>query len=598
MKKELNFIADSFKITTCLGASKLFNELDNWELLNLQVPTILEIPERLYDDYGITSKYLDAVMKNYTIQSVSKDKIEADWGIKHTPQLFVAATKHYSWPKAAAIAGIGSDNAVDVPVDIHARVDIPALRKLLDARLKAKKAVYAVVAVMGTTEEGAVDPLGEIIKLRKEYQKLGMSFIVHADAAWGGYFASMIPVKLRGNLPVGRRLPSYVPRVGLRPETQLQLRHLHEADSITVDPHKAGYIPYPAGGLCYRDGRMRYLLTWTAPYINQGVGESIGVYGVEGSKPGASAAAVWLAHEVIGLDEDGHGALLGEASFTCRRFASHWAAMSTDDTDFRVVPFNLLPSEMKEDATKESIDKEKQFIRDHILGVSNIDLVKDTDAMKLLNELGSDLNINAFACNFRYPDGRVNTDIGEANYLNQRIFERLSVTSSGEDPLSVPFYLTSTVFAQKDYDVCATRFKQRLQLEGDQDLFVLRNVVMSPFATEGNFVAKLAKTFQQVLEEEVKAVVERNTPKPGLHSFVMQGTDKLHLVHMPAFHMESGRYQFIFTADLSGDMMKRYRAVKEAFPESTLILKTTEPALLDDLVNGGAFKAAIYAYGA
>jgi len=203
------------------------------------------------------------------------------------------------------------------------------------------------------------------------------------------------------------------------------------------------------------------------------------------------------------------------------------------------------------------------------------------------------LNINAFACNFRYADGTVNKDISEANYLNRRIFERLSVTSAGEDPGSVPFYLTSTIFAQKDYGECASYFKKRLQLEGDGDLFVLRNVVMSPFSTTGNFVQKLADIFQQVLEEEVDRVRDRNTPKPGVHSFVMQGTDKIHLVHTPSFHMAGGRKQLIFTADVSEDALKRVKLVKEAYPNVPFILHNSEPALLSELVSGKSFKGFI-----
>jgi glutamate/tyrosine decarboxylase-like PLP-dependent enzyme len=74
-----------------------------------------------------------------------------------------------------------------------------------------------------------------------------------------------------------------VPSVTLRPHTVDQFKALKDADSITIDPHKSGYIPYPAGGLCYKDGRMRFLLTWAAPYIQQSAtGDSIGIYGVEG----------------------------------------------------------------------------------------------------------------------------------------------------------------------------------------------------------------------------------------------------------------------------------------------------------------------------
>ena len=93
-----------------------------------------------------------------------------------------------------------------------------------------------------------------------------------------------------------------------------------------------------SGGLCYRDGRMRYLVTWSAPYLDQGnTSGSIGVYGIEGrygstlvtmlpsmtqdiySKPGAPAAAVYLHHSVVGLHRRGHGALLGEAIWTSSR---------------------------------------------------------------------------------------------------------------------------------------------------------------------------------------------------------------------------------------------------------------------------------------
>ena len=75
----------------------------------------------------------------------------------------------------------------------------------------------------------------------------------------------------------------FVPDASLRVDTQEDIFALQHADSITVDPHKAGYIPYPAGGLCYRDERTRFLITWTSPYISRaGSFESIGIYGVEG----------------------------------------------------------------------------------------------------------------------------------------------------------------------------------------------------------------------------------------------------------------------------------------------------------------------------
>lgn len=135
-------------------------------------------------------------------------------------------------------------------------MDVAALEKELLSVSEAGHPIYAVVAIMGTTEHGAVDPLDKILQLRRKLQdEYGISFLVHCDAAWGGYFASLLrpaPPDHKG----GRKLDldgAYVPQQALSPYTETQLRSMRYADSITVDPHKSGYIPYPAGGLCYKD---------------------------------------------------------------------------------------------------------------------------------------------------------------------------------------------------------------------------------------------------------------------------------------------------------------------------------------------------------
>ncbi|KAL5483400.1 hypothetical protein ACEPAI_8631 [Sanghuangporus weigelae] len=139
-------------------------------------------------------------------------------------------------------------------------MNIDELRDYLMNCAESKSAVCQVVTVMGTTEEGAVDRLEDIIKLHDELKQYGLTFAVHADAAWGGYFATLLP-------PTDRSCadPPFIPNVGLRTDTAAQLRALKDTDSITIDLHKPGYVRYPAGGLCYKDGRMRYQVTWTAP---------------------------------------------------------------------------------------------------------------------------------------------------------------------------------------------------------------------------------------------------------------------------------------------------------------------------------------------
>ncbi|TBU57540.1 PLP-dependent transferase [Dichomitus squalens] len=554
MKKELAFIASTFKVPLPkTGEDALFSELDLWQLLNLPATTILDIPNRLHEQFGITPTYLDEVLYDYLVQSRGKQALETEWQMAHSPSYFISATKHYSWPKGAAIAGLGAEYMREVPVDHNARLDIGELTKRLDQCLAEKKPVFAVVGIIGSTEEGAVDPLDKILDLRDAYEKKGLCFLVHADAAWGGYFASMIRKPSPKKTPYGiypEPSRDFVPSSTLRKSTVDQFHALARTDSITIDPHKAGYIPYPAGGLCYRDGRLKSLLTWSAPYLAQKAsGESIGIYGVEGSKPGAPAVATALHHKVVGLHDRGHGALLGEASWSCRRISAHWGAMSTEKDDFIVVPFNPLPAEKDGPV---ALAQQKEYIRTNILGKLNEDIVTNEAAKDLLCQLGSDLNINVFVCNFRI-NGKVNEDVEEANYLNNSIFHRLSITAPNILPETIPMFLSSTTFEYEHYGECVQHYKERLGLEKDsqQDLFVLRNVVMTPFQTAGGFVQTIADTFQSVLVEEMQNVVARNTITPQPHTFVLQGIDgngNAALTYRPYFYNANGRFQLVVIA--------------------------------------------------
>jgi hypothetical protein len=129
--------------------------------------------------------------------------------------------------------------------------------------------------------------------------------------------------------------------------------------------------------------------------------------------------------------------------------------MSDDLDDFIVVPFNPLVNDG--DPAKEK--EEKQFIRERIIAKSNKEVIADKEALDELCALGSDLNINAFACNFKI-NGKVNDDVEDANYLNSRIFDRLSVTKVSELPQDIPLFLSSTVFGQAEYDECLRNYQR------------------------------------------------------------------------------------------------------------------------------------------
>lgn len=97
----------------------------------------------------------------------------------------------------------------------------------------------------------------------------------------------------------------------------------------------------------------------------------------------------------------------------------------------------------------------------------------------------------------------------EANYLNQRIFERLSVTSMDDVVAKRPLFLTSSTFGEATYGKCLETYKRRLQLvhEGNPahgDMSYLVNVTMSPWPTDRDFLNKLAQDFRRVANEEVE----------------------------------------------------------------------------------------------
>ncbi|CAI4215509.1 unnamed protein product [Parascedosporium putredinis] len=169
----LSFLQHSeppFEVETSQGVRKQFTQLSVWELLNLKPSTVLELPTRLAAEYFISSTFLQSALNPYLVQTTGKDVLEAKYGIP-PGKVLLGATKHYSWPKNGAISGIGSANFIEVSVDEQARLDTEALRALLDTLIRKQIPVFAVVAIAGSTEHGACDPVSEIVQIREEYEK-------------------------------------------------------------------------------------------------------------------------------------------------------------------------------------------------------------------------------------------------------------------------------------------------------------------------------------------------------------------------------------------------------------------------------------------
>src|SRR5262249_13669940 len=122
-----------------------------------------------------------------------------------------------------------------VRCDSRGRMDLTALENTL-----AKNDVGTVVATLGTTATGSVDPLAEILSMRERY-----GFRVHIDAAYGGYF--VLAKSLAG-------------------PAKASFSRIGDADSIVIDPHKHGMQPYGCGSVIFRDPSVGKLYKHESPY--------------------------------------------------------------------------------------------------------------------------------------------------------------------------------------------------------------------------------------------------------------------------------------------------------------------------------------------
>jgi glutamate/tyrosine decarboxylase-like PLP-dependent enzyme len=481
-------------------------DLDAWTLLNLGIDDVLNLTQRMQLEYGISAEAINKALDPYTIQSLGFEQFFGRY-LKDTPTpvLMGPATKHYSWPKNAAVLGIGKNNFLNINVDMDARMDIKHLRTQLDKCLAARQPILMVVVVLGSTEESAVDPLAKVIAIREEYRKSGLEFAVHVDAAWGGYFSSLL--RKPHSDASGVIIDCHTPDFMLSDYVTEQYNAIPRADSVTIDPHKAGYIPYPAGGLCYRNRSMRDLVAFLAPEVYHGekVDAAMGVFGIEGSKPGAAAAGVYLSHRIIRPDQSGYGKILGKALFNSKRFYAGIVTLAEPGDPFIVVPVQQIPAERGGKSGKE-IDRQLQYIKTNIVEKENKDLTPE--GINLLKELGSDQIIITYAFNFKDKNGVLNADPKKANDFNHKVFESLSL--SPDKPNHKPeLIITTSQFEPEVYGQEFVRtFMRRLGVD-DSNLITmnfLSSTTMCPWLTDtekGNFVPELTKALRKAVIELV-----------------------------------------------------------------------------------------------
>jgi len=196
---------------------------------------------------------------------------EALWvGRQERPGRGIAASTqaHYTHSRLSEVLGVPF---TAIATDGRGRMDPRALETTL-----ASGAIGTVVATLGTTACGAVDPLPELLEVAR-----AAGVRVHADAAYGGYFT------LAGNLEAKARRA---------------FDAIGACDSIVIDPHKHGLQPYGCGAVLFRDPSVGRHYRHDSPYTYfTGHDLHLGEISLECSRPGAAAVALWTTLRLLPL---------------------------------------------------------------------------------------------------------------------------------------------------------------------------------------------------------------------------------------------------------------------------------------------------------
>ena len=425
------------------GTSAPLESLALQQLLNVRTADALELWHRLWK--SDSHERVTWALANHSLSTVGYQdygrRLALDYGDPLPASvILVASTAHYSWEKIIRALGIGSNQIIHIPVDSYFRLDTTALWDQIRTLTGRRVPIMACITVCGTTEESAVDQLDEVLAVRARAEaELGVTFHVHSDACYGGYAAS---VTWR---PDGKRRSAAEIRASSGCDWPGErwvraITALGDADSVTIDPHKLGYVPYPAGAFLLKERRARELVATDPPYLAPTAGLDsaedlyLGRFIFEGSKPGAAAAAVWLSHKVLPLDASGYGHLIEQTAAGARRL---YEALSTADlAPFRVV---LLPQ--------------------------------------------PDINIICYV--IHHPSL---TSLDSVNVFNERIYALMSLEIPGATP---EYIISRTRFQTPMYDgaiepllyelgVCTQDDWKRA---GNDGLVILRSTVMDPFLT-------------------------------------------------------------------------------------------------------------------
>lgn len=199
---------------------------------------------------------------------------------KEHGEVIVPVSAHHSFDKASNLLNL---KLIKVKLNNRFQIDVKAAKKAVTSK------TVAIVGVAGSTGLGVVDPICELSDLAS-----ANNLYLHVDAAFGGFV-----------LPFFKEL-GYEPL-----DFDFSLPNVC---SITIDPHKMGLAPIPAGGILFRDKSMSEAISMKVPYLSAETKEST----LLGTRSGASVVAVWAL--LMHLGRAGYSATVEHCLDLTRKF--------------------------------------------------------------------------------------------------------------------------------------------------------------------------------------------------------------------------------------------------------------------------------------
>ena len=176
------------------------------------------------------------------------------------PEVVLPESAHFSFEKICGLLGL---KPVYAGLDSNFRVNCDAVDRLVS------KNTVAIVGSAGTSELGVVDPIGKLSEIARKH-----GVWLHVDAAFGGLVIPFLN------------------------ESNSDFDFCSEGvQSITVDPHKMGLAPVPAGGILFRNSKALDYVKNETPYLTGDF-----QYTFVGTRTGASAAATWAVFRSLGRE--------------------------------------------------------------------------------------------------------------------------------------------------------------------------------------------------------------------------------------------------------------------------------------------------------